>query len=99
MVFIGICQLLQKTGVIEPDMHTRRSTTFYAERKTVEHRKKIEQHIQIGKRSAIELQTLAFSACNALSKQFLITRQEQVETFGNRKRKFSFDSFFLTLLM
>lgn len=70
MVFIGICQLLQKTGVIEPDMHTRRSTTFYAERKTVEHRKKIEQHIQIGKRSAIELQTLAFSACNALSKQF-----------------------------
>ena len=59
MIFVGIRQLLQKFRVIEPYMHARRTASLDAERQAVEHGKKVEQHIQIGERSAIEQQAVA----------------------------------------
>ena len=87
MIFVGIRQLLQKFRVIEPYMHAGRTASLDAERQAVEHGKKVEQHIQIGERSAIELQAVAPVACDTLGEQLLITGQKQVETFGDGKRK------------
>jgi AspT/YidE/YbjL antiporter-like protein len=80
MIFVGIRQLLQKFRVIEPYMHARRTASLDAERQAVEHGKKVEQHIQIGERSAIELQAVAPVACDTLGEQLLITGQKQVES-------------------
>ena len=75
-------------GVIETDKYARRTATLHTERKAVEHRKQIKQHIQVRERSAIKQQAVSLTAHYTLAKQFLIARQKQIKAFGHRKREF-----------